>query len=887
MFIVNVIELKTILKNINRPIEANWRKYALHSFNSKPPINCGTGVNRSGLFSRLALPALLYLALYSALVFFALPVRADDQPDREKIDFNIPQQRADYALTAFAEQAKLTLIFPFDKVKEITANRLVGSYSAEEGAMVLLQGTRLKPLFSDASVLNIKIEEPGNHTMDNKKGLLAAVISFIIGSGGAHTAGAQTDPSKGSRATRLLEEVVVSARKKSAGENAQSVPLTLTAVSGDQIEAAFISDLTELGYTMPNVRLDESSFPGVANYTIRGMGFISTIASAEPTVGVFVDGVYLGSNLGSSMGTFDLESVEVLRGPQGTLFGRNVTAGAVVMRSRRPDGEFAGAIRAGVGSGGRELVGGSIEGSLSDTVAAKIYTEFNHRDGDFDNTFLNEDHGEEDSIFLRPIVVWRPTTDFDLTAIYEYGDIDGDGTTGRTLNDPTTSFYGMGAREPDEASDVELNFPGKTEIEWNQFTLEANWNIGDGTITSITGYRDVEYGSSGDTDASSIAAAYGFVGVEQDQFSQELRYASRAFDDKLDYTIGFYYFEQELDNTYEVLFFGSAFQRPRGKIEHTTYSVFAQGDYELATDVYLTAGLRWDNEEKDATIARGVANCDENFNCNYDFEGSEDWSNITPKIGLSWHVNENVLLYANWSKGFRSGGFNSRATNPTEIPGPYDEEEVVAKEIGLKSDLMGGKARINAAIFSNKYDDLQRVVSDDALNLSIRNAASATIEGAELEITIVPIDSLALQANVGYLDATYDDFPGLDVDGDLIGDPEQAKGLQLVRAPEWTYTFSATYDQSLGNAGSLVSRIAYTYSDDTPMNDANRYTLEGYELIDASLTWASASEHLSVSLWGKNLTDEAYALTGTTSSFFTYLYQSLPRTYGVEAVYRF
>ncbi len=465
--------------------------------------------------------------------------------------------------------------------------------------------------------------------------------------------------------------------------------------------------------------------------------------------------------------------------------------------------------------------------------------------------------------------------------------MDGHGTTGRTLNDPTTQFYALGAREPDETSDLELNFPGETNIEWTQFTLDANWQVGDGTVTSITGYREVEYGSDGDTDATRFDVAYGFAGVDQDQLSQELRYAGLAMAGKLDYTVGLYYFHQNLDNTYEVIFNGAPFQRPRGKIDHTTYSIFAQGDYELASDIFLTLGLRYDEEEKEATVARGVDNCDADFNCTYDFRDSHDWSNLTPKVGVSWQLNPDTLVYSSWSKGFRSGGYNSRATSPDEIPGPYDEEEVSAYEVGVKSDWWDGKARLNVAVFHNKYDDLQRVVSDDALNLSIRNAASATIEGAEVELTWLPVASLALQANIGYLDATYDDFEGLDVDGDLIPDPEQAEGLQLVRAPEWTYSLSVNHDYSLGNAGTLSSRIAYSYSDDTPMNDANRYTLDGYELVDASITWSNAGEQLSVSLWGKNLTDEVYALTGTTSSYFTYLYQSLPRTYGVELVHRF
>lgn len=805
--------------------------------------------------------------------------------------FDIPAQKADAALTKYARVTRRKLLFEFDVVSNYLANEVTGEYEADQALELLLKGSGLLVTLSDRGNVIIKADQSkGTISMNNlksKKGVLASVISVLLGATAAQQGNAEGE--RISATQTLMENTVVTARKKSVVESAQDVPITLTAVTGDQIEAAFINDMTELGYTIPNVRLDVSSFPGSANYTIRGMGFISTIASAEPTVGTFVDGVYLGNNLGSDMGTYDLESVEVLRGPQGTLFGRNVTAGAIVMRSRRPDGEFGGLVRAGLGSNGRELLSGAIEGGLTDTVAAKIFAQYSNRDGDWNNTFLNEDHGAQKSTIIRPILTWNPSDEVAITAIYEYGDIEGDGTNGRILNDPTTDVYGLGIREPKNTEDVELNFPGETEVDWTQFTLEAIWEVGNGNITSITGYRDVEYSSFGDTDATSLDDPWilGFVGNDQDQFSQELRYASQALNDKLNYTVGLYYFEQSLDNTYLVQFGTFPFQRPRGKVDQETYSAFAHGDYEIIPDVYLTLGLRYDYEEKDAKIARGNANCDENFNCTYDFIDDDNWSNTSPKIGLSWNVNPNTMLYASWQKGFRSGGYNSRATSATEIPGPYDEEEVQAFEIGVKADFLDGKARLNAAVFHNEYDDLQRVISDVDISFSIQNAAKATIDGAEVELTILPTDNFAIQANIGYLDASYDDFPGLDVNGDGTGDPELAKGLQLVRAPDWTGSLTATLDLPLGDAGSVVSRVAYIYSDDSPMNDAHRFILDGYNLLDASVTWFNLNANLSVSLWGKNLTDEAYALTGATFSIATYGYMSLPRTYGAEVVYKF
>jgi outer membrane receptor protein involved in Fe transport len=712
--------------------------------------------------------------------------------------------------------------------------------------------------------------------------LSAIILSVISG----HATAQQ--PATGGAARTVLEEVVVTARKKGVAELAQDVPVTLTAVSGTQIEAMFAKNLSDVGLSMPNVRLDTAgAFPGAANYTVRGMGFNSTIASVEPTVGVFVDGMYIGANLGGAPDTFDLESVEVLRGPQGTLFGRNVTAGAVVMRSRRPTGEFGGVFRTGLGSGERKMIAVGVEGSLTETLAGKVYTQYSDRDGDWDNLTLDKDHGAEKIKFVRPILRWRPTAGVDLSLIGEYGELDGDGVASRILNDPASGLFRQGVREPrGGAEKLSINYTGYTDIEWQQVVLDASWEIGGGTIASITGYRDVDYEASGDTDGSEREVARALNAMTQHQFSEELRYAGKVFDDRLDYTVGIYYFEQDVEQFYHVRFQGTSIQRSRGIVDHRTWSVFAQGDWQFVPNIFFTAGGRYTWEKKEAEIAR-TPECTIDLVCTLTDVGDTTWKNFSPKLGLSWRATEDVLLYASWTKGFRSGGYNIRTTGVNESPGPYDEEVVKALEAGVKSDLLGGRARINAAVFHNKYSDLQRTVNQGLVNF-IANVAKASVDGAELETTVLPLDSLALTVNVGYLDATYDSYPTLDVNGDGTPDPELAKGLRLVRAPKWSYTFAATHDLSLGGAGQLSTRVSFTHNGRTTMNDANTYFVPEFDLLDASVTWSpAANDHLKVSIWGKNLTNETYALTGTVTGFFTNLYQSLPRHYGVEVSYRF
>jgi outer membrane receptor protein involved in Fe transport len=707
--------------------------------------------------------------------------------------------------------------------------------------------------------------------------LVAATPAHAQDAGGATP---QVEEGRGAQA--MIEDIVVRARKKSNAERAQDVPIALTAVSGNQIEAMFATDLTDVGQTMPNVRLDDGgSFPGVSNYTIRGMGFNSTIASVEPTVGTFVDGIYIGATLGGLQDTLDLESVEVLRGPQGTLFGRNVTGGAVVMRSRRPTGEFGGVARAGFGSGGRKEVAAGVEGPISDTLSAKIFATYSDRHGDYDNITTREHHGAEETWAVRPILRWRPNSTTDITLIGEHGKTNGDGVASRVIDDPAQLLYQQGVREPaGGAEKLSINFRGDTRIRWDQAVLDANFDVGPGTITSITGYRDVSYFSTGDTDGSEEELARALNQMDQHQFSEELRFAGKAFDDRLDYTIGAYYLEQRIEQYYHVYFFGASNQRSGGILNHKTWSVFAQGDFEFVPNVFFTAGGRYTWEKKSARNAR-TPDCDLDLNCTFSDSGSKVWKNFSPKIGLSWKATPDILVYASWTKGFRSGGYNIRTTGANELAGPYDEEVAKALEGGIKTEFLDGRARVNIAAFHNKFSGLQRTVNSGLVNF-IANVAAATVNGVEVESTVLPFEHLALTANVGYLDAKYDDYvlPGTNVN---------LKGKPLVRAPKWTYTFAATHDLNLGSVGVVTTRAAFSHSGRTPANDPGDYFAPAYDLLDASISWSPSPESgLKVSLWGKNLTNEKYALTATyVGTLFTNLYQALPRRYGLEATYKF
>jgi iron complex outermembrane receptor protein len=473
--------------------------------------------------------------------------------------------------------------------------------------------------------------------------------------------------------------------------------------------------------------------------------------------------------------------------------------------------------------------------------------------------------------------------------IGEYGKSNGDGVASRFIEDPAQLLYRQGVREPVGAENLSINFDGETRNEWKQAVLDANFDVAGGTLTSITGYRDVDYFSTGDTDGSQTETARATNKMKQHQFSEELRFAGKAFDDKLDFTLGAYYFQQRMEQYYHVIFFGASNQRSGGILNHKTWSVFAQGDYEVMPGLFLTAGGRYTRETKRASTGR-TSECTTALVCTFTPEGSKTWSNFTPKVGVSWKATQDVLVYASWTKGFRSGGYNIRTTgarfdpaNPTaafESAGPYDQEVVKALEGGIKTEFLGGKARVNVAAFHNTFTGLQRTVNSGLVNF-IANVAAATIDGAEVEATVLPFANLALTANVGYLDARYDDYI-------LPGTTTNLRGKQLIRAPKWTYALAATHDLSLGSAGLLTSRVSLNYSGRTPANDPGNYFAPAYHLVDASLSWSPRdNDAVKVSAWVKNLTNEKYALTATyVGTLFTNLYQAPPMRWGADVTFR-
>jgi iron complex outermembrane receptor protein len=693
------------------------------------------------------------------------------------------------------------------------------------------------------------------------------------------TAPAQAqDGARRGSASAMLEEVVVTARKREEG--AQEVPLSVTAFNANQLSTLKVRDLNDLTVGMPNVGLEDiGTQRGTANFAIRGLGVNSSIPSIDPAVGVFFNGVYLGTNQGVIFDMFDVESLQVLRGPQGTLFGRNVTGGAVLINTKKPTDSLEASAKAAVETGDiggvNTYVQGAVGGPLTETIGGRIVVHYNDDEGQLENDFNGDDVGEVEQTMVRGTLTWKPGDNTDFTLVYEYQDLDGDGPIGQSHTNGA-GIPGSPVNSDRDDFDVNIDEEGTQESETNFVTLQWDQGVafGDGTITSIFGYRDLEIDGVGDIDAQPLWLFHAPSNLESEQTSLEVRY-NGLFADSWNTTVGVFVYENDLKYHERRDLLGVALgnvapaQRQDGGGEHDTdsYSFFAQVDYDITDHWTLTAGVNYSYEEKDVKITSlgvntsafpNLTSCNvvDGPACPFDFVDDEDWDNWAPKLGAAYHLDEQQQIYGHWTVGYRSGGYNLRNTDPNEAPGPFDEEEVNNYELGYKST--HGWGILNAAVFYTEIDDQQREVNlpseTSGVVQLIRNTADTTIFGAEVDATISITDNLVLLASAGYTDAEYDSVR-FDLNGDGVVDGAD-EDLDIPRAPEWTWSIGLTHDMDIGSWGFLTSRVSWAYRDDFAYTDNNLGFVEEVDIVNAGLDFNSNDGRWVFSLYGKNLLDE-------------------------------
>ena len=723
--------------------------------------------------------------------------------------------------------------------------------------------------------------------------------------------------------TSVLEEVVVTASRRA--ESAQDVPIALTALSSNALENANVVDITDIGFLAPNVQLQPvSTFPGFATFSMRGIGTgANSIRTLDPTVNVMIDGMVVATQIAGQLDAFDYEMVEVLRGPQGIFFGRNSIAGAIQMRTGKPTEEFSGRVKAGVGSQSLVQLEGVVQGALSGSVRAKLAMQYRSFDGYFEDnnggTFVPTDlnptgadpgtptqtQNEQDSIFIKPTITWQPSADFDLTVYGQY--FEDDGGSGATQafvepsSPPSTMFRLFGYTPPTDQFDVNHDLVGKSDTEIQQLVVEANWAVGSGTLTSVTGWRDLTFTSSNDIDGTPFLLIHFPDNVEEaSQFSQELRYAAEV-NDRVDYIIGGFYLDAEQSVIERREFSGLTAGRDHFDYNYIqsdwtqdvkSTALFGNVRWRFAGSLTLNAGIRYSREEKDLNVTLLTPCAGPGFTGCSDEKAAlgEDWSNTSPRLALEYRPGDNLMFWGSWTRGFRSGNYNVRAPSIAAL-GPADPEQADQYEIGMKGDFANGRLRANLTGFFTIYDEIQRTTNgEDALGNPLqllRNAAEAEIPGIEAELTWLPTDRLTLMAGVGWIDPEFKEFTGLNLGAATDAENEAlAKELEFERVPEFEYTLRGEYRFPLANRGDLIFRAQYAWRDGfyTDVTNNALRTIDDYGIFDASVRFVN--DNWRISLWGRNLAEENYA--DIISAAFNYQrFGGQARTYGLEVGYSF
>jgi iron complex outermembrane receptor protein len=791
------------------------------------------------------------------------------------------------------------------------------------------------------------------------RALRAAVLMLVSH---AAPAFAQDAPRE---ATSALDEVIVTAQKRE--ESAQDVPIAVTALGDAQLEKTYSRDIQDVETLVPNLIVDPILGNGTASISIRGLQLNDVEKSFDPAVAVYLDGVYLANTTGALVQMYDAEAVEVLRGPQGTLFGRNTIGGLINIRRAKPTGEFGGKVAVNVGRfsqiDARAVLdfGAALDGKL----AAKLAVVRQDGGGYFENVSRRQDEGDTDFTGVSFSTLWRPNDALELWLTLDYFD---DETPTRPVTALTADgeafclpalgpqFAGGCGRPKGDTGwhrSPTTTLDQQAFVETKAVTLNSSWRLSDAhKVVSVTGWRDMEDDALQEFDGVAAPVFWTQRPQTSDQISEELRLESE-WNERLKSVIGLYYFNNEYElnqRTFSPAFFGDptapmgiAFTARNFTQEVDAYAGFAQFDWNLTDRLILSLGGRYSKEEKTASgteflqingvgLVPVVSYGNERNRPAYDpdyvdrisgstvvADGDASFSKFTPRVNLAFEIDDAKMVYASYSKGYRSGGFNGRASGP-ETLGPYDPEEVETIEVGLKSQWLDDRLRFNATAFTTDYTDKQEdVVFPDPVAVTVtlvQNAAAATIDGAELELLAVPAEGLTFGLNVGLLDASFDTWsiPGFNSDPMNPATYVDKSGFELRRAPEFTAALNLQYEQPLGNRNFLVYALNYSYKDDyyiiantVSANPDNPGLVEAYGLLDASISYETGS--WSVSLWGKNLTDEDYFLhvldVGTNynagpggrpiplpgisgqSTLWTFGTINPPRTYGVEVRFRF
>jgi iron complex outermembrane receptor protein len=791
-------------------------------------------------------------------------------------------------------------------MKNIGMNRARGEFA----------GTRVA-LMVGASLLGLALSGPA---VAQEAATAADATASDAASGDAAVA---TDQTGG------LEEITVTARRRT--ESLQDTPIAISAVTAAGLESRGIDNVTQIGDFTPNVKFNSSVPVSASNATaaifIRGIGQNDYQLSADPGVGLYLDGVYISRGVGNVLDVLNIERIEVLRGPQGTLFGRNTIGGAVSVVTKKPNDTLGGSLELTTGRFNRIQAKGNLNLPIAEGVYSSIAGFIHQRDGYVKGVIPDApDLGDTDNLAGRFALRLEPSSAVTI-------DLAVDGSRTRENSAPNVALAidenapapavwnalysgapGICANPTNPArlsdqrcynsqwalapyrhggtfeaiSDVFTNgnpkrYQSASDVNIWGVSGTVEWKLADNlSAKSITAYRKVTGFWTRDSDHSPASIVQTNSDWKQDQFSQELQLQGDLGDGRLNWLVGAYYADEsgnhrDLVNIVDAVFLSGAVLK--GK----SLAFFGQATYEIVDNLNLTAGIRWTEDKKTFNNANQYvveAGFLTGAPFNPDGSGLQNGDPLmgplgqtatikdkawTPMASLSYRFSPEFLAYASYSEGFKGGGFTQRVFPPFSFIPSFEPETSTTYELGFKSDLAGRRLRLNGAAFLNDYDNLQVTVNDPTLGFApiIQNAAKARIKGFELELQSRPVDGLLIEAGLGYLDAKYRNVDIRALNAGVTTD------THLQNAPEWTLSAGVSYLIDAPGLGTFQPRVDWSYRSKV-YNDALNTPLlvqDGYHLLNASIAFNDEARHWGVTLGVKNITKEVYLGSGFADSF--------------------
>jgi iron complex outermembrane recepter protein len=731
---------------------------------------------------------------------------------------------------------------------------------------------------------------------------LATAVALLLAAPGAPMA----QQAAGESASATMDTIVVTARRRE--ESIQDVPVAVSAFGESDLRELQARTLDNLQGAVPNTNIVQGrGSASSVNVFIRGVGQPDALQTFDPGVGIYVDDVYLSRIQGALFSMFDVERIEVLRGPQGTLYGKNTAGGAIKIVTQDPAGDPRGEVELVAGDYGRLETRLLTSGALSETLSGSIAGLYSDSDGYVKDPVTGRSYNDDGSQAARGKLVYRPSDDFALTFSGDYTRQRNELTLGNP-EAPLTQFdFGLGVVVLRPAPTEKYDFRSRTsftegegqELDHWGVSLVADYDISESwALKSITAYRALETSFFIDIDASEFELGDVLVELDQNQVSQELQF---HFDDggSIQGLFGLYYLQEDVPSHQEayaddfLAFNGAPLSFLRtvdDDLENTSYAAFAHFTWEFAADWSLGAGLRYTDETKDYARTTSTFSNFAALNGTFAFEDSQSWSAWTPSLSLQRTFSDQVNGYASASRGFKSGGFNGRANNPNDVS-TFDPEYVWTYELGVKATSSDGRMFGNFAIFHSDYKDFQARVADivdpDApipnFSFPVLNAGELRIRGAEFEGGLLIGQGTRLSTQLGYQDAEYQEFQD-----DLI----DRSNDKVPFSPSFTARVAASHAFDLGNGGTFTLGGDVNYRDDTWLSVDNREVLkqDAYTLLGAFAVYDHPGARWQVRGGVRNLTDELYKTDAQEFSSVGNIqtaYYGAPRHYYVGVRYTF